>query len=66
MGDVVKIGGIPCCNALEVGIQEQAAALGWDAWMVGTASADPAFQMRAVQDLIVQGGDAISVVPNDG
>ena len=43
MGDVVKIGGIPCCNALEVGIQEQAAALGWDAWMVGTASADPAF-----------------------
>ena len=65
MGVVVKIGGIPWFNAMEVGIQEQAAELGWDAWMVGPTSADPALQVRAVEDLIAQGVDAIGVVPND-
>ncbi len=55
MGVVVKIGGIPWFNAMEVGIQEQAAELGWDAWMVGPTSADPALQVRAVEDLIAQG-----------
>jgi simple sugar transport system substrate-binding protein len=65
MGVVVKIGGIPWFNAMEVGIQERAAELGWDAWMVGPTSADPALQVRAVEDLIAQGVDAIGVVPND-
>jgi simple sugar transport system substrate-binding protein len=65
MGVVVKIGGIPWFNAMEVGIQEQAKELGWDAWMVGPTSADPALQVRAVEDLIAQGVDAIGVVPND-
>jgi simple sugar transport system substrate-binding protein len=65
MGVVVKIGGIPWFNAMEVGIQEQAAELGWEAWMVGPTSADPALQVRAVEDLIAQGVDAIGVVPND-
>ena len=65
MGVVVKIGGIPWFNAMEVGIQNQAEALGWDAWMVGPTSADPALQVRAVEDLIAQGVDAIGVVPND-
>jgi simple sugar transport system substrate-binding protein len=65
MGVVVKIGGIPWFNAMEVGIEEQAAKLGWEAWMVGPTSADPALQVRAVEDLIAQGVDAIGVVPND-
>ncbi len=65
MGVVVKIGGIPWFNAMEVGIQDRAKELGWDAWMVGPTSADPALQVRAVEDLIAQGVDAIGVVPND-
>jgi simple sugar transport system substrate-binding protein len=65
MGVVVKIGGIPWFNAMEVGIQERGKELGWDAWMVGPTSADPALQVRAVEDLIAQGVDAIGVVPND-
>jgi simple sugar transport system substrate-binding protein len=65
MGVVVKIGGIPWFNAMEVGIKERGAELGWDAWMVGPTSADPALQVRAVEDLIAQGVDAIGVVPND-
>ena len=35
MGVVVKIGGIPWFNAMEVGIKEQGAALGVDAYMIG-------------------------------
>ena len=65
MGVVVKIGGIPWFNAMEVGIKARAEELGWDAWMVGPTSADPALQVRAVEDLIAQGVDAIGVVPND-
>ena len=65
MGVVVKIGGIPWFNAMEVGIKERAAELGMDAWMVGPTSADPALQVRAIEDLIAQGVDVIGVVPND-
>ena len=65
MGVVVKIGGIPWFNAMEVGIKARAKELGWDAWMVGPTSADPALRVRAVEDLIAQGVDAIGVVPND-
>ncbi len=65
MGVVVKIGGIPWFNAMEVGIKNKAEELGMDAWMVGPTSADPALQVRAVEDLIAQGVDAIGVVPND-
>ena len=62
---VVKIGGIPWFNAMEQGIKEQAQKLGVDAWMVGPTSADPALQVRAVEDLIAQKVDVIGVVPND-
>ena len=65
MGVVVKIGGIPWFNAMEQGIKERAEELGVDAWMVGPTSADPALQVRAVEDLIAQGVDVIGVVPND-
>ena len=65
IGVVVKIGGIPWFNAMEAGIEERAEELGVDAFMVGPTSADPALQVRAVEDLIAQGVDVIGVVPND-
>ena len=65
MGVVVKIGGIPWFNAMEAGIKEQGAALGMDASMIGPTSADPALQVRAIEDLIAKGVDVIGVVPND-
>ena len=65
MGVVVKIGGIPWFNAMETGIQERGEELGVDAFMIGPVSADPALQVRAIEDLIARGVDAIGVVPND-
>ena len=65
MGVVVKFSGIPWFNAMEVGIKARAGELGWDAWMVSPTSDDPALQVRAVEDLIAQGVDAIGIVPNN-
>lgn len=65
MGIVVKIGGIPWFNAMETGIKEKAEQLGLDAMMIGPTSADPALQVRAIEDLIAKGVDIIGVVPND-
>ena len=65
MGVVVKIGGIPWFNAMEEGIKERAAELDVDAEMIGPTSADPALQVRAIEDLIARGVDVIGVVPND-
>jgi simple sugar transport system substrate-binding protein len=65
MGVVVKIGGIPWFNAMEMGIEEKAEELGVDAEMIGPTSADPALQVRAIEDLIARGVDVIGVVPND-
>lgn len=65
MGIVVKIGGIPWFNAMEEGIKERAAELGVSAEMIGPTSADPALQVRAIEDLIAKGVDVIGVVPND-
>ncbi len=65
MGVVVKIGGIPWFNAMEEGIKKAAAEKGVEAWMIGPQSSDPALQVRAIEDLIAQGVDAIGVVPND-
>jgi simple sugar transport system substrate-binding protein len=65
MGVVVKIGGIPWFNAMEVGIEDEGKTLGMEAFMVGPTSADPALQVRAIEDLIAQGVDVIGVVPND-
>ncbi|MDX3924803.1 MAG: autoinducer 2 ABC transporter substrate-binding protein [Shinella sp.] len=65
VGVVVKIGGIPWFNAMEAGIKERSQALGVDAFMVGPTSADPALQVRAIEDLIAQGVKVIGVVPND-
>jgi simple sugar transport system substrate-binding protein len=65
IGVVVKIGGIPWFNAMEKGIDERSKELGANAKMVGPTSADPALQVRAVEDLIAQKVDVIGVVPND-
>lgn len=65
MGVVVKIGGIPWFNAMETGIAEKGEELGIDAFMVGPVSADPALQVRAIEDLIARNVDVIGVVPND-
>ena len=65
MGIVVKIGGVPWFNAMEMGITEKGAELGVDAVMVGPTSTDPALQVRAIEDLIAKGVDVIGVVPND-
>jgi simple sugar transport system substrate-binding protein len=65
VGVVVKIGGIPWFNAMEAGIKARSQELGDDGSMVGPTSADPALQVRAIEDLIAQGVNVIGVVPND-
>jgi len=65
IGVVVKIGGIPWFNAMEVGIKKAAPQVGADAWMVGPTQADAAQQVRAVEDLIARKVSVIAVVPND-
>lgn len=65
IGVVVKIGGIPWFNAMDTGIKKKAGELGVKAFMVGPTSADPALQVRAIEDLIAQQVDVIGVVPND-
>ncbi|MXN77112.1 substrate-binding domain-containing protein [Burkholderia sp. 4701] len=65
IGVVVKIGGIPWFNAMDAGIRKRAGELGVKAFMVGPTSADPALQVRAIEDLIAQHVDVIGVVPND-
>ena len=65
IGVVVKIGGIPWFNAMDAGIKKKGAELGVKAFMVGPTSADPALQVRAIEDLIAQKVDVIGVVPND-
>lgn len=62
---VVKIGGIPWFNAMEMGIERAAKEYGLNAYMVGPVDADPATQVRHVEDLIAKRVDAIAVVPND-
>ena len=65
MAVVVKIGGIPWFNSMEEGIRKESPKQNVDAWQVGPTSADPAQQVRAIEDLIAQKVDVIGVVPND-
>ncbi len=62
---VVKIGGIPWFTAMEKGIKEAGKEQKVKAYMVGPTTADPAQQVRAVEDLIAKKVSAIGVVPND-
>ncbi len=62
---VVKIGGIPWFTAMEQGIKNAGKEQHVKAYMVGPTTADPAQQVRAVEDLIAKKVSAIGVVPND-
>jgi simple sugar transport system substrate-binding protein len=62
---VVKITGIPWFNRMEAGVDRAADELGVNAYQIGPADADPAQQVRMVEDLISKGVDAICVTPND-
>lgn len=62
---VVKITGIPWFNVVETGVQRAATELGVNAYQTGPAQADPAQQVKIVEDLVAKGVDAIAVVPND-
>ncbi|TMJ37168.1 MAG: substrate-binding domain-containing protein, partial [Alphaproteobacteria bacterium] len=65
VGIVVKIGGIPWFNAMEVGIKKAAPEFKVNAWMVGPTQADAAQQVRAIEDLIARKVAVIGIVPND-
>jgi simple sugar transport system substrate-binding protein len=62
---VVKIAGIPWFNRLEEGVKQAAQELDVNAYMLGPKDADPAQQVKIVEDLVAKGVDAIGVVPND-
>src|SRR6056297_490201 len=62
---VVKITGIPWFNRLEEGVLRAGEELNVNAYQVGPTDADPAQQVKIVEDLIAKGVDAICVVPND-
>jgi len=62
---VVKITGIPWFNRLEEGVMQAKNELGINAYQIGPADADPAQQVKMVEDLISKGVDAICVTPND-
>lgn len=62
---VVKIAGIPWFNRLEEGVIKAGKELGVNAYTIGPSEADPAQQVKIVQDLIAKEVDAICVVPND-
>ncbi len=62
---VVKITGIPWFNVVETGVDRAAKELGVNSYQTGPAQADPAQQVKIVEDLVAKGVDAIAVVPND-
>ena len=61
---VVKLTGVAWFDRMEVGVNQFAADTGMDAFQTGHSTADPAEQVRVIEDLIAQGVDAICVVPN--
>lgn len=62
---VVKIAGIPFFNALEDGVKKAAEEFDVNAYVIGPTDADPAQQVKLIEDLISAGVDALVVVPND-
>jgi simple sugar transport system substrate-binding protein len=62
---VVKIAGIPWFTAMEKGIKEAGKDTQLNAYMVGPNTADPAQQVRLVEDLVAKKVKVIAVVPND-
>lgn len=62
---VVKITGIPWFNRLEEGVIKAQKELGLNAYQIGPSDADPAQQVKMVEDLISKNVDAICITPND-
>jgi len=62
---VVKITGIPWFNRLEEGVVQAGKDLGVNSYQIGPSDADPAQQVKMVEDLISKGVDAICITPND-
>ncbi|WP_034916167.1 autoinducer 2 ABC transporter substrate-binding protein [Erwinia sp. 9145] len=62
---VAKVTGIPWFTRMEVGVKEAATKLDVNAYQVGGSTADPAQQVKVIEDLIAKKVDAIIVVPND-
>ncbi|QTQ14245.1 autoinducer 2 ABC transporter substrate-binding protein [Treponema parvum] len=62
---VVKITGIPWFNRLEEGVKAAKKDLGLNAYQIGPSDADPAQQVKMVEDLISKDVDAICITPND-
>ncbi|MBF9018547.1 MULTISPECIES: autoinducer 2 ABC transporter substrate-binding protein [unclassified Oceanispirochaeta] len=62
---VVKITGIPWFNRLEEGVKEAGELLFVNSYQIGPSDADPAQQVKMVEDLVSKGVDAICITPND-
>lgn len=62
---VVKITGIPFFNVMEEGVKKAAEEFGVNAYVTGPTDADPAQQVKIIEDLINTDVNAIVVVPND-
>lgn len=63
--NVVKVAGIPWFNQMNKGIQNASKDFSVNAYQLGASTADPAQQVKIIEDLIAKGVDAITVVPND-
>lgn len=61
---VVKLTGVAWFDRMEEGVKRFAKDFGQDAFQTGHSTADPAEQVRVIEDLIAQKVDAICVVPN--
>ena len=60
-----KLVGIPYFNASENGVNAAKDELGIDARYVGPTEGDAALQVQMIEDLLVDGIDAIAIAPND-
>jgi len=58
-----KMVGIAWWDRMEVGNKEFAAETGHEVFQVGSSKADPADQVKTIEDVIAQGVDAINVIP---
>ncbi len=62
---VVKITGIPWFNRMEEGVKQAGKEFNLKSYQIGPSDADPAQQVKMVEDLIIKGVDAICITPND-
>ena len=60
-----KLMGIPYFNAAQKGAEAAGKDLGIEVSYIGPTTADAALQVKMLEDVLVQGVDAIAVAPND-